>query len=85
MPIYYKIAKLVLNPERASLVNRIHISQPDVEQEEALGRLLILAEFPSNKADYQALFNLLIEQLSIAYYENEQVLLLKDRSNSHCG
>lgn len=76
MPIYYKIAKLVLNPERASLVDRIHISQPDVDQEEALGRLLILAEFPSKKADYQALFNLLIEQLSIAYYENEQVLLL---------
>ncbi len=76
MPIYYKIAKLVLNPERASLVTRIHISQPDTEQEESLGRLLILTEFPSKKADYQALFNLLIEQFSIAYYENEQVLLL---------
>lgn len=76
MPIYYKIAQLVVNPERASSLSRVHISQPDVSQEETVGRLLILAEFPAKKSDYQALFNLIIEQISIAYYENEQILLL---------
>jgi len=76
MSIYYKIAQTVVNPDRAGSISRVYISQPDVSQEETVGRLLVLAEFPAKKSDYQALFNLIVEQLSIAYYQNEQILLL---------
>lgn len=76
MALFYKIAQLVINPERSGSVSRAHISQPDTTDEEKLGRLLILSEFPAKKPDYQALFNLIVDQISIAYYENEQIILL---------
>lgn len=76
MAIFYKIAQLVINPEHSGSISRAYISQPNASEEEQIGRLLILTEFPAKKPDYQALFNLIVDQVNIAYYQNEQIALL---------
>ncbi len=72
----YKLAQLVINPERkAEILSRIFTSQPSMEEEQILGKLFVLVEIRNQKTDIM-LANFIIDRMNLFYYQNEQVPLL---------
>lgn len=78
--MYYKIAQLSLtSSQKAATTSEIFIAQPDADKEALVGKLFILAEIESDKAnpEYSGLkiINFLINSLNQNYYQNEKIIL----------
>ncbi|MBU4256814.1 hypothetical protein KKC04_00150 [Patescibacteria group bacterium] len=78
--MYYKIAQLSLtSSQKAATTSEIFIAQPDADKEQLVGKLFILAEIESDKAnpEYSGLkiINFLINSLNQNYYQNEKIIL----------
>lgn len=71
-----KIAQLILTPgAKAGTAGEIFIAQPDANKEMLAGKLFILVEIESNKANGLKMINFLIENLHNNYYQNEKLIL----------
>lgn len=72
----YKIAQLILTPgNRANTISEIFVAQPSADKESLVGKLFILIEIESKKANDLKIINFLIENLSNNYYQNEKMIL----------
>jgi len=72
----YKIAQLTVLPEHKSeVLSRVFVSQPDMEEEQILGKLFVVMDIKNNKTDIM-LANFIIDRLTLFYYQNEQAPLL---------
>ncbi|MCX6793029.1 MAG: hypothetical protein NTY12_03300 [Candidatus Falkowbacteria bacterium] len=75
----YKIAQLTVNPQqKSSVLSRIFVSQPSAEEEMLIGRLFVLLELDTEKAEDEKIADFLIADAYQQYYENE-ALILRDR------
>ncbi|MEA3463938.1 MAG: hypothetical protein U9R14_02600, partial [Patescibacteria group bacterium] len=74
--MYYKIAQLTLTPgQKAGSTNEIFVAQPNADKENLAGKLFILIEIESKKADNLKIINFLIDRLNYNYYQNEKLIL----------
>jgi hypothetical protein len=72
----YKIAQLILTPgSRSNTTSEIFVAQPSADKEALVGKLFILAEIESKKANDLKIINFLVENLSNNYYQNEKMVL----------
>jgi len=75
----YKIAQLTVNPQQKStIISRIFVSQPSAEEEVLIGRLFVLLEIDTERAEDEKIADWLIADAYQQYYENE-ALILRDR------
>jgi len=71
-----KTAQLILTPgTKSATAGEIFIAQPDAEKEALAGKLFVLAEIESKKADSLKVINFLIENISHNYYQSEKMIL----------
>ncbi len=74
----YKLAPLVVKPgPKIGTASQIFLSQPDQEQNDLAGRLFLLAEFESKKADDLKLLDFIIEEANRHYYQNSKLLIIE--------
>lgn len=59
----------------AGSTGEIFIAQPDAEKEALAGKLFVLAEVESGKADAIKIINFLINNINHNYYQNEKIIL----------
>jgi len=75
----YKIAQLTVNPQQGSnVLSRIFVSQPSAEEDMLIGRLFVLLELDTERAEDEKIADFLIADAYQQYYENE-ALILRDR------
>lgn len=74
--MYNKIAEILLTPgKRATTTSEIFVAQPDANKELLAGKLFILIEIESKRAEDLKIINFLIENLNNNYYQNEKIIL----------
>ena len=78
----YRISQLTLTPNNKSKVfGDVYIAQPDATKESLVGKLFILIEIESNKAESLKAINFLIDNINHNYYQNEKVILREKLSS----
>ncbi|MFH1233325.1 MAG: hypothetical protein V1649_01580 [Patescibacteria group bacterium] len=74
--MYYKIAQLILTPsQQATSTNEVFVAQPDAYKESLAGKLFVLIEIESKKAEDLKIINFLINTINHNYYQNEKIIL----------
>ncbi|MDD4333377.1 MAG: hypothetical protein PHT51_04670 [Patescibacteria group bacterium] len=72
----YKLASIFSTASsKTKTACEVFISQPDANKEALAGKLFILAEIESGKADALKIINFLVNSLNHNYYQNEKVIL----------
>jgi len=72
----YKIAQLILSPsQHITSTNEVFVAQPDINKEALAGKLFLLIELESKKAEDLKIINFLINAINHNYYQNEKIIL----------
>ncbi|MFH1481972.1 MAG: hypothetical protein ABIE46_00440 [Patescibacteria group bacterium] len=74
--MYYKISQLILTPnQHLTSTSEVFVAQPDASKEALAGKLFVLIEIESKKAEDLKIINFLINTINHGYYQNEKILL----------
>ncbi|MEK7557876.1 MAG: hypothetical protein AAB530_01555 [Patescibacteria group bacterium] len=74
--MYYKISQLILTPnQHLTSTSEVFVAQPDASKEALAGKLFVLIEIESKKAEDLKIINFLINTINHSYYQNEKILL----------
>ncbi len=80
--MYNKIASITLNSgQKSNTANEIFIAQPDANKESLAGKLFVLIEIDSKKAEALKIINFLVNNINNNYYHNEKIIL-RERINT---
>lgn len=78
----YKIAQFILTPgQKSQSILEIYVAQPDAVKEALAGKLFLLIEIESARAENLKIINFLINTLNYNYYQNEK-MILRERLSS---
>ncbi|MDO9399653.1 MAG: hypothetical protein Q7T79_03160 [bacterium] len=74
--MYYKISQLILTPnQHTTSTSEVFVAQPDASKEALAGKLFVLIEIESRKAEDLKIINFLINTINHNYYQNEKIIL----------
>lgn len=74
--MHYKLSPLILTPGQASgFISEVYVTQPDARKEAACGRVFIIIEIESKRAEDLKIVNFLIENFCENYYQSDKILL----------